>query len=271
MPTAAISLASPIQQLSATKEGTKFPKDPVGRTDDCGGRILCQSSRHTPSSADKWAPLLQMRGRQQFDIHCGLPRDQWARRVAEAAYGIVGVTAVLSPFQFGDARHSGSARRTAIPHNHPRRPQHARIRPSGPVHDRWAIIAYLRVLQRYGHPCSTNPDCTPPPPDGRDHEYDPCDGNRSNQSPQEPTAPPGLPDPVAPLGPQAGAGIVRPWSSSLPPLASSCSWERQRPPVLPFLPLRLCLCLRYRLRRVILEPHPSRQRRWMVRRIAAHL
>jgi mono/diheme cytochrome c family protein len=98
--------------------------------------------------AGGWAPLIR-RGRQQFDIHCAVCHGASGRGgVADAAYGIVGAYGLSVPpsnlvTPEIQAQPDGQLFHT-ITYGVRNMPAYAH---QVSVHDRWAIIAYLRVLQ----------------------------------------------------------------------------------------------------------------------------
>lgn len=98
--------------------------------------------------AGGWEPLIQ-RGRQQFDIHCAVCHGTSGRGgTAEAAYGIVGAYGLSVPPSNLVAPDIQSQPDGQIFHTIT---QGIRNMPAYahqvPVQDRWAIVAYLRILQ----------------------------------------------------------------------------------------------------------------------------
>lgn len=132
-----------------TRDGASLPKDPVW----AGGQVtegyyVARIPDAAVSAAGGWEPLLK-RGREQFNLHCAACHGESGRGGAGTdAYGIVGAygPSVAPADVTGTSLHAqpdGQLYNT-IANGKGAMPAYGH---QVKVQDRWAVVAYVRVLQ----------------------------------------------------------------------------------------------------------------------------
>jgi mono/diheme cytochrome c family protein len=134
------------------REGVQVPRDPEWKDGQIvEGYYVARIPDEAVKAAGGWEPLIR-RGRHQFDVHCAACHGASGRGGGgEVAYGIVGAYGLSVPpanLHTDDMRAQPDGQLFAsITHGVRNMPSYAH---QVPVQDRWAIVAYVRVLQ-YAH------------------------------------------------------------------------------------------------------------------------
>jgi mono/diheme cytochrome c family protein len=135
-----------------TRDGVPVPKDPEWKDGQIAeGYYVARIPEEAVKAAGGWEPLIR-RGQYQFNVHCAACHGTSGRGGGgEVAYGIVGAYGLSVPpanLHADDVRAQPDGQLfNSIASGVRNMPSYAH---QVKVQDRWAVVAYLRVLQ-YAH------------------------------------------------------------------------------------------------------------------------